>query len=191
MRARPDPPVMRAAARGLLRAAEELDHDATTARGTVAQLETRWVGSAAVQHASAVGDYLRGLGAAAAGLREVALQTTLTAAQLEGDLADLTRLELRSAALGATGPAVLNTQIEQLWERIRAHRLRWARAIDQVEVRCDSGRQMRCGPARRADFSVDPGPRMRTGPVHRIVQAWSGGSGGYQIVVAHRSVVAP
>lgn len=182
---------MRASARGLLRAAEELEHDAITVRGSVNRLEHRWLGGAALQHASAVGDYARGLGVAAAGMREVAQETTVTAAQIDRELTDLMRLELRSAAMGTGGPAVFDAQIEQVWARIRGHQLRWARAVDQVEVRADPGRRMRCGPARRPDLGFDPGRQMRTGPVRRMIDAWPGAAGGHQIVAVHRSVVAP
>lgn len=191
MRARPDPAAMRVAARGLLRTAEEMEHDAVTARGSVSRLTDRWVGGAALQHASAVGDYVRSLGVAAAGLRELARQTATTAAELDSELVDLARLELRSAAMGATGPAVLDGRIEQAWTRIRACQVGWAQAVDRIDLRTDPGRWMQCGPARRLDPGSDPGRRMRTGPVHRMVQAWSGGSGGHQIVPVHRSTVAP
>lgn len=191
MSARPDTGAMRTWARCLPRLAEELQHDATVARRSVSRLEHRWVGGAAVQHAGAVGDYVRGIGNAVVGLREAAQQTAATAAQLDRELADLTRLEIRSAALGVTGPALYDAEIEQVRTRIAAHRLHWVRALAQIDLQGDPGRRMHCGPARRRDLGPTPGPRVRTGPVRPIVEAWSGGSGGHQPVAVHRSVIAP
>lgn len=191
MTIRPEPALMRASARGLLRAAEELEHDASTARGSLRQLEHRWVGGASLQHAGAVGDYARGLAVAAAGLREVAAQTVATAAQLDVEVADLSHLELRRAAMGSGGRVLFDVQIEQVWARIRGHQLRWVREVEQVELQHDPGRRIRCGPVRPPDLGQDLGRRMRTGPVRRIVDAWSGGSGGHQVLAVHRSAVTP
>ncbi|MBO1756085.1 WXG100 family type VII secretion target [Allobranchiibius sp. CTAmp26] len=175
MTRRPDPVAIRAAARQMLRAADDLEHDASVACGSSARLDGRWAGSAALVHMGAVDDYARGLRATATGLREVARVAIATAQHLDRELTDLARLEARRASLDGTvtvGVAsCLEARIEDMWSRIRCHQARFAHALDGVDPQRapqSSGRRMRTGPVRVPDLGVvDPG-RMRTGPVRPI-----------------------
>lgn len=191
---RPDPVAMRVAARQLLCTVQDLEHEVTLVRRSAGRLNEHWTGGAALQHATAAGEYLRGLETVAQMLRNAAQHAAATAARLEWELIELDRLQARPAVVGgslgaATERSVARSQVEEVWSRIRAHQRSWALAMDQIEIPGQPrqpGRRMRCGPVHRPDLGDR---RMRTGPVHRVVDAWVGG-GGHQVISVQPPVSA-
>ena len=171
MTGRPDPVAIRAAARQILRAAEDLEHDAAVACGSISRLEVGWTGSAALVHAGAVGDYARQLRATATALREAVQEATAAALHLDQELMDLACLEAQRAGATATAAPHLDTRIEEVWSSIRRHQVRFAHALDSIDPRGAApsyGRRVRTGPVRVPDLGAVPPGRMRTGPVRPI-----------------------
>ncbi|MBO1765294.1 hypothetical protein [Allobranchiibius sp. GilTou38] len=168
---RPDPVAIRAAARQIMRAAEDLEHDASVAAACIFRLEGRWTGSAALVHAGAIGDYTRGLRATATRLGQVAGEATAVALHLDRDLVDLGRLEAQRASTSAPAASHLDVRIAEVWSSIRCHQARFALSLDSVDLQRAApvpGGRMRTGPVRMPELGVvDPG-RMRTGPVRPI-----------------------
>lgn len=190
MNGRPDPVAMRMAARHLVGAAEDVEHEARIVRGSVHRVEGRWAGSAALGHAGAVGAYVRALAAFARALRTVAQEASTTATQLDRELADLARLEARCTAMPGAGPSYLDAQVEEAWTRIRLHQQRFAHALGGIQPGGDEPRRMRCGPVRPPDLGIVIPPRMRTGPVRPIAAPWPGGRGEVQVIAVQRPVPA-
>lgn len=188
---RPDPVAMRVAARQLFCTVRGLEHEVTLVRRSASRLHEHWTGGAALQHATAAGEYLRGLETVAQVLRNAAQHAAATAARLDWELIELDRLQARPAVVGGSPDAAAErsaagSQVEEVWSRIRAHQRSWALAMDQIELPGQPDRRMRCGPVHRPDLG---GRRMRTGPVHRVVDAWVG-RGGHQVISVERPVIA-
>ena len=214
MKVRPDPVAIRVAARRLLSAADDLEHDASIAGGSAERFEGRWTGSAALIHAGAVDAYAGDLKHAATTLRGVAQEAVDVALLLTRELDELAGLEARRAVHHDHGTdavaSYLDLRIREVCSRIRVHQARFAHRLGSLDPRGASGRRMRTGPVRTPLLGVvvpgrmrtgpvrpvgggprsDPGGsgRMRTGPV-RPIPPWS--AAGWQVVPVRRPVVTP